>query len=279
MSTHHAGWKKGGRIGCHQIKRVSDCIGRIIRVFSLNGCLNWSLIGFQVLFGTSANRYLAIPETSNNSQGNIKYSDYHEQKASINPHQLIFPPDSLQPRPVPPQQHPLAPHHVILETSLENLPVRKVQLALSVFAVLRKLALVLDPILIGLFPVAVVNGGGKVRDFFVIEGAAAPELVIFPFAIVGDFVIGVIEYPSSVHFVFFPLTNILAAFVVIENAFAVTHAVVLGALVPASDVGFGHVLQLAFGLFLLEVAPGLVASFFLGLIQVEGHGVAGVVAV
>ncbi len=118
-------------------------------------------------------------------------------------------------------------------------------------------------------------------DLFVVESASAPQLVVFPLPVIGDFVVRVVKHPPSVHFVLLPLSNILAALVIVKDTLSMTHVVEFGAFVPASDVGLRHVLQLAPSLLgllgLLELdgaAAGWSAPLLFGLVEVEGHGVA-----
>jgi len=77
---------------------------------------------------------------------------------------------------------------------------------------------------------------------FIIESSYTPKLVFFPFPIIGYLVVWVVENALAIHFVLFPLSDILAAFVIVKHSFAMSHIVKFGSLVSASDVGLSHIL-------------------------------------
>lgn len=147
-------------------------------------------------------------------------------------------------------------HQIVLESALKDLLVGEIQFALAVFAVGFELPLVLDPIFVDCFEVLVVEWLFQRTDLFVVKDTLSPQLVLLPVSLVGDAVVGVVESSLAVHFVFFPLSNILAAFVVIEHSLSMADVIEFGTFVPSSDVGFIDIFQLLFGL-LIEYLFGL----------------------
>lgn len=73
------------------------------------------------------------------------------------------------------------------------------------------------------------------------------QLIIIPLTLVRDLVIGIIQSPTSLHLVSYPLPGVLASVWVVEHSIAMTHVVQFVALVDttfellAYVMGFGVV--------------------------------------
>ncbi len=126
---------------------------------------------------------------------------------------------------------------------LKDLTIWKVQFPHSVLAVLQKFSFILDPVLIDLVPIFIIERSVELRYFLIVKGSFSLELVCLPLAVICDAVIRVVEYTSPIHFILLPLADVLAAFIVVECSFSMSHVIELGSLILAFEVGFRNILK------------------------------------
>lgn len=77
-----------------------------------------------------------------------------------------------------------------------------------------EMALVLDPKLVYVIPISIVERVIKTVRVFVVEHAEAPEPILFPLAIVGNLVIHIVENTLTRHFILLPLSGVFASLLV-----------------------------------------------------------------
>jgi hypothetical protein len=152
---------------------------------------------------------------------------------SLMPHSLYY-------RPVVSSKFALAVYKVILEQTAVDLSVGQEELALPVLCVLLQISLVLYPLLVEGVEVGVVETALDGGWIIVEDDAEAVELIVDPLSFVGDSSIGVVESAESLHFIVLPLSLVLAALLIDELSFSVSHSVLLIAFVPCSNIILLH---------------------------------------
>jgi hypothetical protein len=137
--------------------------------------------------------------------------------------------------------------------------------------VVLEVSLVFDPSISQPLQVAAIEFFFQNLDGFVVEHSVTVQLVLPPLALIGNFATRVVEHSSSLHAVFHPLSAIFAPVRVVERPEAMTHTVLLIALVSAFREGFAHIFwkfsSARFGVDLLVVG---------GLLPVTGWKIASV---
>lgn len=94
--------------------------------------------------------------------------------------------------------------------------------------------LIFCPVLLDLIEVAVVELSSQRLRVLIIQDALAIELIVFPLALVGEFIGLVVEFAVAGHPVFLPVAFIHPAILVVESAEAVLEPSNFVALVSAA---------------------------------------------
>lgn len=110
-----------------------------------------------------------------------------------------------------------------MEIALVVLVIGQHQLAEALFGVAHQCPLVEFPLLLNVIEVGVIEAAIDGAGLVVVDLAVAVELVDEPVALVGQLVVGVVQFAEPVHVVVLPCSIIVRAFLVIELAFAISH--------------------------------------------------------
>ena len=125
-------------------------------------------------------------------------------------------------------------HRILGKLTLVKLPIGENQLPSAFLGVALQLPLISHPLLIQFIEIGEVEAALKLDLLVVIYDAFAVELVLLPLSLIGNGAVGVEKHAKSVHFVVLPISVVVAAFFVVEFAFAVPHAIQLPPLIPGS---------------------------------------------
>lgn len=127
---------------------------------------------------------------------------------------------------------------VSTKLALIYLSVGQRQFSDSLFSVLSELALILDPLLVELIEISVVKRRVSKYGMIVVDHSSAVKLVALPFSLICFIAVGIVKNTETLHFVVFPLADILTTLFEGDFSVAVSHSVFLVAFVPQTTLVF-----------------------------------------
>ena len=107
----------------------------------------------------------------------------------------------------------------------------QLQSPLALFSVIFELALVELPMLAQIIKITIVEPTFQRLGVLIVDFPFAAESVILPLALVGHFLVGIVESPKAVHRTLGPLPVVSASIRITEDSLAVAEATHLLALV------------------------------------------------
>lgn len=96
--------------------------------------------------------------------------------------------------------------------------------------------LVIYPFLSEISKIIIVEGPDMLLRFIIKNSAETTKLIVIPVSLIGNLAILVMQFTDAVHFIIFPLANIITSIIKLKFSFSIFHSIFQKAFVSSSTV-------------------------------------------
>ena len=132
--------------------------------------------------------------------------------------QLILTPFSFHRTSISSVQNSLSINLIIMEFPFESFSVHQIEFTLTLFIILVEVSFIFSPVFFDIRPVPIIKRCSQSGDFFIVQNTIPRKLIILPLPLICNLLTRIIQRTFSMHFILFPISNILASLTIEKSA-------------------------------------------------------------